>query len=241
MKVMILNNSGNIGKSFLARELFYFNMQNICDDVTFIEIETHNSASSKFNIDTIKISGKELNALYKQLLINDCVVVDVGASNIIALFEEFAKNDINNIIEEIDYFIVPVNTKAKIQDDTLKILIILNEIGVSKEKIKIVFNAVDDIKQMNTFIQKAKEIIDINENLIIPEYQYLNEIEKMEITIHQLANSDKNYKQLAKDAYKKGNMELGDKYADLSLMQGSAKKIIQTLNDIYNYLKTDNV
>ena len=163
MKVMILNNSGNVGKSFLARELFYFNMQNVCDDVALIEIETHNSASSKFNIDTIKISGRELNTLYKQLLINDCAVVDVGASNIIALFEELAKNDVNNIIDEIDYFVVPVTNKSKIQDDTLKILLALIELGVPREKIKVVFNAVDDIKQMNAFIQKASKIVDIND------------------------------------------------------------------------------
>jgi len=237
MKVMILNNSGNVGKSFLARELFYFNMQNVCDDVALIEIETHNSASSKFNIDTIKISGRELNTLYKQLLINDCAVVDVGASNIIALFEELAKNDVNNIIEEIDYFVVPVTNKSKIQDDTLKILLALIELGVPREKIKVVFNAVDDIKQMNAFIQKASKIVDINENLVIPEYQYLNEIEKMGITTYQLANSEKDYKALAKEAYKQGDIEKGDKYADLSLMKGSAKKISEKLKEIFEYFK----
>ncbi len=237
MKVMILNNSGNVGKSFLARELFYFNMQNVCDDVALIEIETHNSASSKFNLDTIKISGKELNTLYKQLLINDCIVVDVGASNIIALFEELAKNDVNNIIDEIDYFVVPVNTKAKIQDDTLKILLALIELGVPREKIKVVFNAVDNIKQMNAFIQKASKIVDIDENLIINEYQYLNEIEKMGVTTHQLANSEKDYKALAKEAYRSGDIEKGDKYADLSLMQGSAKKITEKLRELFEYFK----
>ena len=237
MKVMILNNSGNVGKSFLARELFYFNMQNVCNDVALIEVETHNSASSKFNIDTIKISGRELNTLYKQLLINDCAVVDVGASNIIALFEELAKNDVNNIIEEIDYFVVPVTNKSKIQDDTLKILLALIELGVPREKIKVVFNAVDDIKQMNAFIQKASKIVDINENLVIPEYQYLNEIEKMGITTYQLANSEKDYKALAKEAYKQGDIEKGDKYADLSLMKGSAKKISEKLKEIFEYFK----
>ena len=239
-KIMILNNSGNVGKSFLARELFYFNMQNmqdVCDDVALIEIETHNSSSSKFGIDTIKISGKELNTLYKQLLINDCAVIDVGASNVIALFEELAKNDVNNIIDEIDYFVVPTNTKAKIQDDTLKILLALIELRVPKEKIKVIFNAVDNIKQMNTFIQKASKIIDINKNLVIPEYSYLNEIEKMGVTTYQLANSEKDYKALAKEAYKQGDIEKGDKYADLSLMKGSAKKITEKLREIFEYLK----
>ena len=237
MKVMILNNSGNVGKSFIARELFYFNMQNVCDDVALIEIETHNSASSKFNIETTKISGKELSTLFKQLLINDCAVIDVGASNIIALFEELSKNDVNNIIDEIDYFVVPVNTKAKIQDDSLKILLALNALNIPPEKIKVIFNAVDDIKQMNAFIQKASKITDIDENLVIPDFQYLNEIEKMGVTTYQLANSEKNYKQLAKEAYKKGDIELGDKYADLSLMQGSAKKITERLKEIFEYFK----
>jgi len=237
MKIMILNNSGNVGKSFLARELFYFNMQNDCNDVALIEIETHNSSSDKFGIDTIKISGKEIGTLYKQILINDCAIIDVGASNIISLFEELAKNDVNNIIEEIDYFVVPVNMKAKIEDDTLKILFALVNIGVPKEKIKVIFNAVDNIKQMNTFIEKASKIVDIDENLVVPEYQYLNEIETMGVTTYQLANSDKDYKQLAKEAYKKGDTELGDRYADLSLMKGSAKNISNRLQEIFEYFK----
>ena len=237
MKVMILNNSGNVGKSFIARELFYFNMQNVCDDVALIEVETHNSASSKFGIETIKISGRELNTLFKQILINDCVVVDVGASNIIALFQELEKNNADNIIDEIDYFVVPVNTKAKIQDDSLKILLALNTLNIPKSKIKVIFNAVDDIKQMNAFIQKASKIVDIDENLVIPEYSYLNEIEKMGVTTYQLTNSDKDYKALAKESYKSGDMEKGDKYADLSLMQGSAKKITERLKEIFEYFK----
>ena len=237
MKVMILNNSGNVGKSFIARELFYFNMKNSCDDVALIEVETHNSASSKFGIDTLKISGKELNTLFKQLLINDCAVIDVGASNIIALFEELSKNDVNNIIDEIEYFVVPLNTKAKIQDDSLKVLLALNTLNIPKEKIKVIFNAVDNIKKMNTFIPKAKQIVDINENLVIPDFQYLNEIEKMNITTNQLANSEKNYKALAKEAYKSGDMEKGDKYADLSLMQGSAKVISNKMQEIFEYFK----
>ena len=237
MKIMILNNSGNVGKSFITRELFYFNMQSNCDDVALIEIETHNSASSKFGIDTLKISGKELSTLFKQILMSDCAIIDVGASNIVALFEELAKNNAGNIIEEIDYFVVPVTPKAKIQDDSLKVLYALQSLNVPKEKIKVIFNAVYNIKQMNVFIQKSKEIVDINENLVILEYEYLNEIEKMGVTTYQLANSDKDYKALAKEAYKNGDMEKGDKYADLSLMQGSAKKITEKLKEIFEYFK----
>jgi len=239
MKIMILNNSGNVGKSFLSRELFYYNMQNECDNVALIEIETHNSANDKFGIEIIKISGKELNTLFKQLLINNCAVIDVGASNIISLFETLEKNNVDNVIEEIDYFVIPVNTKAKIQDDTLKVLLALKNINVSTKKIKIVINAVDNIKQMNNFIEKAKQIgIDIDKNLVIPEYEYLNEIEKMSITAYQLANSNKDYKALAKEAYKQGEIEKGDKYADLSLIQGSAKAISNKLKEIFtNFTK----
>jgi hypothetical protein len=239
MKVMVLNNSGNVGKSFLSRELFYFNMlqQNECDDVALIEVETHNSANSKFNIETIKISGKELNTMYKQLLMNDCVITDVGASNIVNLFQTLAKNDVNDIIDEFDYFIVPVVPNAKIEDDTLKVILALTSINVPKEKIKIIFNNVDDINRMNDFIQKAKEFVDINKNLIIQSFDYTNEIEKMGITINQLANSDKDYKALAKESYKKGDTDLGDKYADLSLMKGSAKAITKKMQELFEYLK----
>lgn len=240
MKIMILNSSGNVGKSFLSRELFYYNMQNNCDEIAFIEIETHNSASDIFEIKTIKLSGKDINTLYKQLLMNECVIIDVGASNIISFLETLIKNNIDNILEEIDYFIIPVNSNSKIQDDTLKLLLTLTQLNFPKEKIKLIFNAVDNINEVKDFIEKANEIINIDTNLIIPNFNYLNKIEKTGFTAYQLANSKKDYKALAKEAYKKGDIELGDKYANLSLMQGSAKKITQTLNNLYNYLKTDN-
>jgi pyruvate formate-lyase activating enzyme-like uncharacterized protein len=90
---------------------------------------------------------------------------------------------------------------------------------------------------MNDFIQKAKEFVDIDKNLIIPNYDYIDEIEKMGITINQLANSDKDYKALAKESYKKGDTDLGDKYANLSLMKGSAKAITKKMQELFEYLK----
>lgn len=237
MHIMILSNSGNVGKSFLARELFYANLD--YENTTLIEIETHNSANTKFeNLDVISISGKDIKNLLQLLLQLDCAIIDVGASNIINLFEELNKNDINLILEEIDLFVVPVIPKSKQQDDTLKTLFALQKLGVSLEKVKIIFNQADDLADFETFIKKVNELgYIIDENLVIKDYENLNKIELLGITANQLADSEKDYKALAKEAYKQGDTEKGNKYAELALLKGTAKAITKNLQDVFEGLK----
>ncbi len=237
MKVMILNNSGNVGKSFLARELLYANME--CEDKKIIEIETHNSANEKFNdINVISISGRDIKSLLQLLLQLDCAIVDVGASNIINFFEELGKNDMDMIFEEIDFFIVPVVPQTKQQEDTLKTLSAIKELGIPTEKVRIVFNATDNIADFDTFIEKAKQLgYTIDNNLTIKDYENLHKIELLGITANQLASSDKNYKALAKEAYKQGDTEKGNKYAELALLKGTAKAITKNLQDVFTAIR----
>lgn len=237
MKIAILNNSGNVGKSFLARELFYANLD--CEDKKIIEIETHNSASSKFgDLDVVSIGGKDIKNLLQLLLQLDCAVIDVGASNIISFLETLVKNDMSLILDEIDLFVVPVVPQTKQQEDTLKTLSAIKELGVPAEKVRIVFNATDNLSDLDTFIKKAQELgYTIDKKLVIKDYENLHKIELLGITANQLANSEKDYKALAKEAYKQGDTEKGNKYAKLALFKGTAKAITQNLQDVFNALK----
>jgi MinD superfamily P-loop ATPase len=66
MKICILNGSGKIGKSSIAREVFYTNME----DCILYEIESNNSGSDKFNLDNyFKIAASGFDEdIYSDLL-----------------------------------------------------------------------------------------------------------------------------------------------------------------------------
>ena len=107
-KIMIINNSGNVGKSFLSRELFF---PHLVDGAKIIEIETNNSSSSKYNIETIKIDGDDFETLNRQVLMSDDYVIDLGASQIEKMLIQLDAN--RNIFEDIDMIIVPTIPNVK--------------------------------------------------------------------------------------------------------------------------------
>jgi len=202
-----------------------------------IEVETNNSSSSKFKSlkdYIVKIEGNQINELFKIILSEDDLVIDVGASNIIEFLKALTKTNADMILDEIDIFVIPATPDVKIQEDTIKTIIALKNFGV-ENKIKVIFNKFGNKSQFKELIKKLEKIgIKIDEDLVIFNYENLNEIEKMGVTISELANNEKDYKALAKKAYKEGNVEEGNKYADLALMKGSAVIIDNQLDKICN-------
>jgi hypothetical protein len=238
MKVLVLNSSGNVGKSFITRELLFTKCNQNSGKI--VEVETYNNSSKKFfnNDEIVSIGGENIDILFQLLLEEENLIVDVGASNIIQFFNTLLKNDAEMILEEIDYFVIPVTPDDKVKSDTYKVAYALKDLGVA-DKAVILFNKADYQSQFDNLIIKLKEI-GVNtdfEKFSIPHFQNLSEIEAMGVLVDTLANSEKDYKALAKEAYKKGDKELGKKYANLALFKGSAKVISQTLQNICDSMK----
>lgn len=234
MKILVVNNSGNVGKSFLSRELFYNMFDN--ESKVIIEVETHNSSSSKYEaINSIKFDGDDLTSVFDSMLSYEDYVVDVGASQIIPFFKELEKS--GGVDEEdIDLVIVPVTGDDKIQDDSLKTLKVLENMKF-KEKTRVVFNRVDNKSEVEDFIENAKNIgYELNTDLMILNYDAINKISKLNITINYLANSSKDYKGLAKQAAKESNLKDKAGYAEMYTLQKYSKGIENNLSKVYNLL-----
>ena len=120
MKILIANNSGNVGKSFIAREVFYKNIKS--DDKIIIEVESRNSSSQKFkNVNSVKVDGNDLENVFNLMYEHDEYIIDIGASQIIPLFTELDKS--TGVDEDdIDMIIVPVTADDKIHDDSITTL-----------------------------------------------------------------------------------------------------------------------
>lgn len=84
--------------------------------------------------------------LQDELLINDNIIVDIGASNIeetMRLMEQYKGSH-----EDFDYFVLPTVSDLKQQLDTIETAIKLVEIGVKPNKIRFILNMVNDSERI---------------------------------------------------------------------------------------------
>ena len=189
MKIVTINFSGNTGKTTLSRHLLHPRVK----DAHIFSVESSNADGNEDHI----MKGKRYSQLIQAVSLVESCVVDVGSSNA----EDFLwqMNQYSGSHEDFDYFVIPCAGKAKQIHDTIKTIFELSQIGVNKNRIKVVFNNVeyDDViseifepiydynKQHKSF-SLCKTPIHTNEI-----YQLLA---RHNVTIEKLVKDDTDYK-----------------------------------------------
>lgn len=133
MKVAVINFSGNVGKSTIARHLLAPRIP----DAEIIAVETINSDGT----DEGALKGKQFGELQEAMLLMDSAVVDIGASNVedfVSLMRQYRRSH-----EDFDYFVVPTVPEKKQQRDTISTINALAELGVPAKKVRLVMNMVE--------------------------------------------------------------------------------------------------
>ncbi|MUK76551.1 StbB [Aliivibrio fischeri] len=190
MKIVVMNFSGNVGKSVIAQHLLKPRIK----EAQLISVESINS--NGINGETMR--GAKFTQIMEFADEHGNVIIDVGASNV----EDFMNQMRNNIgsHEDFDFFIVPVTSKAKQISDSISTLDALFELGVDKDRIKIVMNMVDINDVINyefkDIIQSAKGIADFNPKAVIFENELFNRLNEEEKTINEIVNDESNYREL---------------------------------------------
>ena len=134
MKVAVINFSGNVGKTTVARHLLAPRI----DGAELIAVESINADEGQGNA----LRGKQFGELQEYLQTVDNVVVDIGASNVedlLALMRKYRGSH-----EDFDYFVIPTVPALKQQQDTIATLAELVKLGIPAAKLRIVFNLVED-------------------------------------------------------------------------------------------------
>jgi hypothetical protein len=134
MKVAVISFSGNVGKTTIARHLLAPRMPG----AKLIAVESINAGED----DDHMIRGRQFAELQEYLQVVDDVVVDIGASNIeelLALMRRYRGSH-----EDFDIFIVPAVPAGKQQRDTIATLAELSRLGAPADKVRVVFNMVED-------------------------------------------------------------------------------------------------
>lgn len=134
MKLAVINFSGNVGKSTIARHLLAARIPR-CQVVAVESLNAQDTAS-------ITIRGRQFAELQGHLLTVADLVVDVGASNVEELLAVMRRYRGSHT--DFDAFIVPTVPDRKQQQDTAATLAELARIGVPPERLRLVFNRLED-------------------------------------------------------------------------------------------------
>ena len=132
MKVAVINFSGNVGKSTVAKHLLLPRIE----DAEFVSVESINAEEGD-----VLVRGRQFGALSEQLLLVDSAVIDVGSSNV----EDFVRlmRQYEGSHEDVDVFVVPAVKESKQIKDTIATIQALAAMGIPAQKIRVVFNKVE--------------------------------------------------------------------------------------------------
>lgn len=152
MKTVVMNNSGNVGKTTICQNLLLPRLP----ESEVIRVETLNDDGDSTGE---KLGADDFDKIFETILSSDDVIVDVGASNV-EMFNYKLKNEFIGSHSFIDYFIIPVTPEEKQQRDTIETILMLLDMDVDVDKIKVVFNRINPKKdihsQFSTLIDSDK-------------------------------------------------------------------------------------
>lgn len=196
MKVAVINFSGNVGKSTVARHLLAPRMNN----AEIIPVESINSDGT----DAVAIRGKQFGELQEYLQTIDDAVIDIGASNV----EDFVKlmRQYHGSHEDFDFFVVPTVPANKQQRDTISTIDALAALGVPAKKIRVVFNMVEvDDNPERIFgglieYQKAEKKYTLKQEAVIHMNDIYSKLKDSTNTIAEIVADQTDYKEKIKTA-----------------------------------------
>lgn len=232
MKVAILNYTGTVGKTTIAAHLLSPRLNN----APIFAVETINETAEGLGMDVNKIRGEKFRELFTKLIKLDDAIIDVGASNVEAFLDGVVKMEDSHL--EIDYFIVPVTPGTKEQKETISLIGTLADMGISPEKIRVVFNRVEgdvheEFPYVVAYAKKEKTCI-ANPEAAIFENELFDALGVKKLTLAALLADETDYKALLrnKDASEKDR----NNWAELHGLKLLARGVNRNLDAVFAVL-----
>ena len=160
MKIVVINLSGNTGKTTLSKHMFTPLL-----GATRISIEDTNAGDGEPDLEISAGKFKQLAAEINASGDDESFVIDVGASNAKAMIAKF--DSLASTTELIDCWVIPVTPSAKQIVDSLRTATALSELGIEPSKITLLPNNVADLESYETDfaqIYKARKV-----KFVVPE------------------------------------------------------------------------
>ncbi|MBI6621533.1 plasmid stabilization protein [Pseudomonas corrugata] len=197
---MCFNKSGNLGKSTICK----FGLKPRMNNATIIPIETINSHEHDDD-DAKNIKGSQFGDLLSALALLPDAIVDVGSSNASSVLTMMGQYE--GAHENFDYFVVPVIPRAKQIRDTISTIDALAEIGVPAQKIRVIFNMIEDTdsdlsKEFAPLFayHKAEKLFTLNPNAVIYQQDFFAQVANTGATVESILEDETDYSALLRKA-----------------------------------------
>jgi hypothetical protein len=184
MKTVVINFSGNVGKTTIARHLLVSRLT----AARLVSVETVNRDGA----DTTVFRAKQFGQLIESLATVDDAVVDVGSSNA----EEFLQRmrDYRGSHEDFDLYVLPTVPALKQQHGTVTTIEALAELGVPAQKIRVLFNMLepeDDPARTFAAIMKyhaARKTFTLREGAVLRVNEVFARIDGTSVSLADIAS-----------------------------------------------------
>ena len=239
MKIVLINYSGNVGKTTLAVHLFSPRM----GAVEFVAVETVNASDADTaGLTVAQVQGKQFEPIFERLLTQDNLIIDVGASNAEAFMLKMGQYE--GAAAMLDLFVVPVVPGGKQQMDTMTTIDALALMQVPKHKIRVVFNRADPADPLEVAFRQllgyaasgGKDKATFSNEAIIYENEVYEISKYLNKTVEQVQADPTDYRALLAKAQadKDGHARTqAVKMLTAKALAGSAQR---NLNEVYQVL-----
>lgn len=228
-KIAVVNFSGNVGKSTLAKHL----LAPMMGDCAVVSVESINADAASDKL----MTGSEFGQLQEDMLAQEKVIVDVGSSNI----EEFLKlmRRYEGSHEDFDLYVVPCVPALKQQKDTIECILELSKLGIRKEKIRIVFNQMPDLGKPEAvfdslllFASTTHKAL-ANPDWVIHESELFSKISGQDKTLAELADDPTDFKALiAKASSSEEKVKFAAQLSVKRLSQGVRRNMVSVYQSL---------
>lgn len=233
MKVAVLNYSGSVGKTVIASHLLAPRM----NGAPIFAVESTNETAADLGLDIDQLRGEQFGRLFRELLMLDDAIIDVGASNIEDFLDHMNKYDQSHI--EVDHFVLPVINTGKAQRETIKTVNALAGLGVDPERIRVLFNRVDvnvhdEFAPIFGFCLQSKQF-QANPDATLYENEVFDLLSAQRMTIADVLADTKDYRQLLREA-DRSDQKLISHLTNMHSLRALARPVNRQLDNAFSAL-----
>lgn len=240
MKTVVINLSGNTGKTTLTKHMFTPLL-----NATRISIEDVNTGDGEPDLEISAGKFKKLAAELNTADDDENYVVDIGASNAKAMIANF--DALSSTTELIDFWVIPVTPSAKQIIDSLRTAEALKGLGIDAEKITLLPNNVTDVESYETdfaAILKARDfgfIVPDNAVLSTEAFALLRDDER---SVFDVVRNKPNFSamkaELRKADDKAGLVKLGNEMVLFDMSRQAARNLQAVFDSLPYFEGQDN-
>jgi MinD-like ATPase involved in chromosome partitioning or flagellar assembly len=242
MKICVLNLSGNVGKSTLAVHL----LAAFAPGARIVSVESVNASAANDveGLNVEELSASRFKEIFREIMVNDEVIVDVGASNVAAFMTEMTR--FKSAVGEFDLVVVPTVPADKQQRDTIATIDWLHGLGVAGRKVRVVFNqyateALEPVERVYALVL-GYAATDGKGKAIYEPYAVIERNEAFELakvmgkTVRELASNDRDWKAARQEAKRAGDTDALESAMTGQMTHDLAVTAQQNLNAVYGTL-----